>query len=126
MSDDLLAAITRHVREANLVLRDDGPIAIVEGALLLRQAEDGAGALPGEDIGDDTFRVVMELRDALGGALLAVAQLEGAGVESRVVIGVLRRGAALAEEILTRLPGAPGRQGSPGAGVMSGHVRSRS
>ncbi len=100
----LVAAITGHVRAANSVLREDGPIAIVEGALLLRQAEESAGSLPSEEVPDETFRVMIDLRNELGGALLAVTQLEDAGVESSVVIGVLRRGAALAEKILGRLP----------------------
>jgi len=77
------------------------------GVVLLRAAERVAGRGTGETGGDVvTFRTLLDVRNELGGCLLAAERLEEAGVASRVVAGVLQRGAATAERILVPLVGA--------------------
>jgi hypothetical protein len=105
MTAEVLLEIQRQVRDARAVLTDGDPAqAKIEGVLLLRQAEDAAGDLPSDLAVDSvTFRAVLDVRNELGGCLLAAERMEEAGVESRVVAGILGRGAATAEVIIGRV-----------------------
>jgi hypothetical protein len=103
VTGDLIESIQEQVRHAR-VMRGESEVAA--GRSLLRQAEATASGVPSESVREArAFQAVLDLRNELGCCLLAAERLEEAGVERRVVVGILERGAASAEGILGRLAG---------------------
>jgi len=106
MINDALVIIQQRVRDARATLEspDQPQLATVDAMLLLRSAEQAAGDMPSELVVDaERFQAVLDVRNELGCCLLAAERLGEAGVESRVVVGILQRGATTVEEILGRL-----------------------
>ena len=102
MTGEVVESIQAHIRLARAVLGDDADY--IAGTSLLREAELAAGEVPVDLVADAlTFQAVLDLRNELGCCLLAAEQLQEAGVEHRVVVDILQRGAATAEGILGRL-----------------------
>jgi hypothetical protein len=100
VTGEVVESIQDRLRRARVVLHAADPAA---GAILLREAKLAAG-MPADEVAEtSTFQAVLDVRNELGCCLLAAERLEEAGVERRVVVDILDRGAAAAEGILGRL-----------------------
>jgi hypothetical protein len=97
--DEVVEDLHRRVCYARAVLDLD---KCEDGALVLREAEVAADHLTSDALGHAAFRAVLDLRDTLGSSLWAAHELEEAGAGNGLVIGVLRRAADTADDILTR------------------------
>jgi hypothetical protein len=107
MSDDLLRTIERNLRDARVALRGDDRDVAAEGQRLLREANQYLADVPRSSPTDlNLLRALQDVRNELGGYLLAAEELEQAGVSPQVVVEILRRGAAEADGRLGRLAGA--------------------
>jgi hypothetical protein len=111
--DAILVTAEQHLRQAQAALADgDSAEASARGQEMLRQVEDLLDCLSSPHETDPKlWSTAVGLRDDFGGYLLAATTLQETGVSPAVVIDILRRGAAFAEDVLERLSaGAAERQ----------------
>jgi hypothetical protein len=111
--DAILVTAEQHLRQAQAALANgDSAAASARGHEMLRQVEDLLECLSSpHDADPGMWSTAVGLRDDFGGYLLAATTLQETGVSPAVVIDVLRRGAAFAEDVLERLTaGAAARQ----------------
>jgi hypothetical protein len=103
--DAILVTAEVHLRQAQAALANgDSAAASARGHEMLRQVEDLLECLSSPHEADPRmWSTAVALRDDFGGYLLAATTLEETGVAPAVIIDVLRRGAALAEDVLERL-----------------------
>jgi hypothetical protein len=103
--DAILVTAEQHLRQAQAALADgDSEAARARGHEMLRQVEDLLECLSSPNGADPRmWSTAVGLRDDFGGYLLAATTLQETGVSAAVVIDVLRRGAAFAEDVLERL-----------------------
>jgi hypothetical protein len=101
----ILLAAGQQARRARAALSGgDHETATAEGHELLGQVEDLLERFSSPDERDRSlWTAAVGLRDELGGYLLAARTLEETGVSAEVVVNVLRRAAACAEDALDGL-----------------------